>query len=61
MERCIRKFVTFDEAEQEGLREWMELSGTERLGIGEAMREECFPDHEPGLQRVLCLVEHEAG
>ena len=35
------------------------MTGTERLQIGEAMREECFPDYEPGFQRVLRLVERE--
>ncbi len=61
MERSIRTFASFGEAETADLQEWMALTGSERLRIGEAMREECFPDHEPGLQRVLCLVEHEKG
>ena len=59
MDHSVRTFESFEEAESADIAEWLALSGTERLRIGEAMREECFPDYEPGLQRVLCLVERD--
>jgi hypothetical protein len=55
----IRSFSSFEEAELADRQEWQAMSAKERLRIGEAMREECFPSHEPGLQRVLRVVERE--
>jgi hypothetical protein len=57
VERALQVFDSFEEAEQADLEQWLALSGRERVIAGEALREEAFPNHEPGLQRVLQVVE----
>lgn len=57
MERVIQVFDSFEQADAADLEQWLALPGRERVMAGEALREEAFPEHEPGLQRVLCLVE----
>jgi len=57
MERVLKVFESFEAAEEADLEEWLALSGRERVIAGEALREEAFPNHEPGFQRVLQLVE----
>lgn len=57
MERIVRVFTSFAAADDADLEEWLELTPEERVRIGEDLREEAFPKHEPGLQRVLRLVE----
>jgi hypothetical protein len=57
MERVLRVFSSFEQAEEADLDEWLALTPEERVMVGEAMREEAFPQHEPGLQRVLRVVE----
>lgn len=57
MERVLQVFESFEEAEEADLEQWLALSGRERVMAGEALREEAFPNHEPGLQRVLQVVE----
>jgi len=59
MERVIRVFQTFEEAESEDLREWLRLSGDERLAIGEQMRGEDFKTDERGFRRVLRVAERQ--
>jgi hypothetical protein len=39
------------------LEQWLAVPGRERMMMGEALREEAFSNHEPGLQRVLQVVE----
>jgi hypothetical protein len=53
----MRVFESPEAADEADLDEWLALSPEERVRIGEAMREEAFPSHEPGLQRVLRIVE----
>ena len=57
VERVLRIAETYEVAEEIDLRDWLALSGRERLEIGERMRREAWPDHEPGLQRLLRVVE----
>jgi len=59
LERIVRVCKSFAEAAEADLDQWLELSGNERLMIGEAMRSEAFEDHEPGLLRVLRVVERQ--
>lgn len=59
MERVVRVFESFAAADDADLDEWLELTPEERLRIGESLREEAFPEHEPGLQRVLRHVERQ--
>lgn len=58
MEKEIRAFRNFREAEEADLEEWLALSGEERLLIGESMRQEAYGGGEQGLRRVLRVVEH---
>jgi hypothetical protein len=57
MQRVLRVFESFEAAEAADLDEWLALAPEERMRIGEAMRAEAFGEHEPGLQRVLRVVE----
>jgi hypothetical protein len=50
-------FDTFEDAEAADLEQWLAVPARERMMLGEALREEAFPDHEPGLQRILQVVE----
>lgn len=59
MERCIRVYRSFEEAEQANLEEWLAIPNQERLQIGESFREQEFPDYETGLERVLRVAERE--
>jgi hypothetical protein len=59
LERVLRVCRSFAEADAVDLDQWLELSGDERLRIGEAMRAEAFGDHEPGLSRVLRVAERQ--
>ncbi|MBN2192606.1 MAG: hypothetical protein JW751_07290 [Polyangiaceae bacterium] len=61
VEKVLRVYDTFEAAEEADLDEWLAVPQVERLRIGEALREEAFPHHEPGFQRVLRLVEREPG
>jgi hypothetical protein len=66
MERILRIAETYEVAEEIDLDDWLALSGSERLEIGERMRQEMWPDrpsreaggvhHERGLQRLLRVV-----
>jgi hypothetical protein len=47
MERILRIAETYEIAEEIDLDDWLALSGAERLEIGERMRQEMWPDHEP--------------
>jgi hypothetical protein len=57
MEKVVQVFDTFEEAEAADLEQWLAVPGRERMMMGEALREEAFSNHEPGLQRVLQVVE----
>ena len=57
VERVLQVFESFEEAEEADLEQWLALSGRERVMAGEALREQAFPNNEPGLQRVLQVVE----
>lgn len=57
MERCVRVFRSFEGAAEADLNEWLGLSGSERLLIGEELRLEAYNVSSPRLQRVLRLVE----
>jgi hypothetical protein len=57
LEKIIQVFDSFEEAEAADLEQWLAIPARERMMLGEALREEAFPDHEPGLQRVLQVVE----
>jgi hypothetical protein len=59
MERVIRVFQDCASADRADLEEWLALSGDERLRIGEELRQEAYPTDEPGLRRVLRVVERE--
>lgn len=60
MDRVIRKYESFESADDADLDEWLALSGDERLRIGEEMRQEAFGIVQPGLQRALRVAEREA-
>jgi hypothetical protein len=53
----LRVFDRFEDAESADLDEWLALSGEERLGIGESMRLECFPEGALPFERILSLRE----
>ncbi|MBI3268130.1 MAG: hypothetical protein HYZ53_03845 [Planctomycetes bacterium] len=57
MKRVVRVFDDFAAADAADLDDWLALSGEERMRIGEGMRMEAFGVVEPGLQRVLRVVE----
>lgn len=57
MERVLRIAESFEVAEKIDLDEWLALTGRERLEIGEQMRREAWPNREPGLRRLLRVVE----
>jgi hypothetical protein len=57
VERVLRVVESFERAEEVDLDDWLALSGRERLEIGERMRREAWPDSEPGLRRLLRVVE----
>lgn len=59
LERVVHVAKSFAEAAEIDLDQWLELSGNERLRIGEAMRSEAFGNHEPGLSRVLRVAERQ--
>ena len=59
MERVVRVFSSFAEADEADLREWAALSGDERVRIGEEMSVEAYGSDEPRLRRVLRVVECE--
>jgi hypothetical protein len=61
MERILRIAETYEVAEEIDLDDWLALSGSERLEIGERMRQEMWPDRERGLQRLLRVVEPTRG
>ncbi|MBI5849685.1 MAG: hypothetical protein HZB39_01385 [Planctomycetes bacterium] len=61
IERVVRVFRSFEEAEAADLDEWMALSGDERLAIGEELSREAYGDGEPGLRRVLSIAERSGG
>ncbi len=61
MERVLQVFDSFEQADDADLEQWLALSGRERVKAGEALRAEAFPNDEPGLQRVLQLVERSRG
>ena len=61
VERFVRVAATFEEADEIDLEEWLEMSGDERLRIGEELRVEAFGCHERGLQRVLQVIERPEG
>jgi hypothetical protein len=60
MDRDLRVFDRFEEAELADLEEWMALSGDERVRIGESMRAECFVDGALPLARVLSVRDPDA-
>jgi hypothetical protein len=57
MERELLICGSYDEAEEVDLDDWLSLSGEQRLEIGERMREECWPNRERGLSRVLRVAQ----
>lgn len=59
LDRVLRQFASFAEAEEADLTEWLALTGDERLRIGEQMREEAFGRGRRGLQRVLAVAERQ--
>jgi|SoiMethySBSTD1v2_1073268.scaffolds.fasta_scaffold556182_2 hypothetical protein len=61
MERTIRVCADFAEAEKVDIDQWLELSGDERVRIGEQMRREAWEPDEQGLRRVLRVAEHPRG
>jgi hypothetical protein len=61
LERVVRTCRDFAAAAEVDLAEWLELSGNERLAIGEAMRKEVFGGDEQRLRRVLRIAEREEG
>ena len=61
IERVLKICRSFEEADQEDLDQWLELTGDERLRIGEEMRAELAGPDEPGLRRVLRVAEREEG
>ncbi len=61
MERIIHVFNSHEEADEHDLLEWLQLTGHERLRIGEGMREETYGDVQPGLQRLLRVAEQPRG
>jgi hypothetical protein len=56
MKRILRIAETYEAAEEIDLDDWLALSGSERLEIGERMRWEMWPDRERVLQRLLRVV-----
>ena len=58
MDRVLRVARTFQEAEEIDLEQWLELSGEQRMRIGEQMRQEVFGSHEQRLERILRVAEH---
>lgn len=57
MDRVLRVARTFQEAEEIDLEQWLELSGEQRMRIGEQMRQEVFGSHEQRLERILRVAE----
>jgi hypothetical protein len=60
MQRELRVFDSFEEAESADLDDWLALSGEQRLRIGESMRLECFPGGALPFVRVLAIREMDA-
>jgi hypothetical protein len=59
MQRVVRLCRSFAEASEVDLDQWLDLSGDERLRIGEAMRQEAFGSDESGLPRILRVAERQ--
>jgi hypothetical protein len=57
MDRVIRVAQSFEEAEAIDLDQWLELSGEQRMHIGEQMRQEVFGAHDQRLERILRVAE----
>ncbi len=57
MDRVLRVAQSFDEAEAIDLDQWLELSGEQRMHIGEHMRQEVFGVHDQRLERILRIAE----
>ena len=57
MDRVLRVAQSFQEAEEIDLEQWLELSGEQRMRIGEQMRQEVFGTHEQRLERILRVAE----
>jgi hypothetical protein len=55
VERIVRVFERFEDAETADLADWLELSPEERLRIGESMRREVFPGGDAPMVRCLAL------
>lgn len=58
VDRVLRVAHSFEEAEAIDLDQWLELSGEQRMRIGEQMRQEVFGTHEQRLERVLRVAQH---
>jgi hypothetical protein len=55
VERVVRVFEHFEDAEAADLADWLALSGEDRLRIGEEMSREAFADGAATLVRCVSM------
>ena len=56
----IKKYDSFDKAEEADVKYWQSLSGEEKLVILEGIRQQYWAfqsEHPPGLQRVYRIIK----